>query len=39
MKYREDAVKMPHKKMRNNAKKLDEADVAAIAQYYAAQPK
>jgi len=39
MKYREDAVKMPHKKMRGNAKKLDEADVAAAAQYYAAQPK
>lgn len=39
MKYREDAVKMPHKKMRSNAKKLDEADVAATAQYYAAQPK
>ncbi|MDP2787638.1 MAG: c-type cytochrome [Pseudomonadota bacterium] len=39
MKYRNDAVKMPHKKMRGNSKKLDEADVAAAAQYYAAQPK
>ncbi len=39
MKYRTDAVKMPHKKMRNNAKKLDEADVSATAQFYAAQPK
>lgn len=39
MKYRDDSVKMPHKKMRGNSKKLDEADVAAAAQYYAAQPK
>ncbi len=39
MKYRDDSVKMPHKKMRNNAKKLDEGDVAATAQFYAAQPK
>jgi len=39
LKYRTDAVKMPHKKMRNNAKKLDEADVAVAAHYYAAQPK
>ncbi|MBK6743371.1 MAG: c-type cytochrome [Hydrogenophilales bacterium] len=39
LKYRTEAVKMPHKKMRNNAKKLDEADVAHAAQYYAAQPK
>jgi cytochrome c553 len=29
LKYRTEAVKMPHKKMRNNAKKLDEADVDA----------
>ena len=39
MKYRNDAVKMPHRKMRGNTKKLDEADVAAVAQFYAAQPK
>jgi cytochrome c553 len=30
---------MPHKKMRGNAKKLEEADVEAVAKYYAAQPK
>jgi sulfide dehydrogenase cytochrome subunit len=36
-KYREDAVKMPHKKMRANAKKLDAADVKAVAEYYASQ--
>lgn len=39
LKYRTDAVAMPHKKMRNNAKKLDEADVSAAAHFYAAQPK
>ena len=39
MKYRTEAVKMPHKKMRNNSKKLEEADVAAVAKYFAAQPK
>jgi sulfide dehydrogenase cytochrome subunit len=39
LKYRTDAVKMPHKKMRGNAKKLDEADVANAAHFYAAQPK
>ncbi len=39
MKYRDDAAKMPHKKMRNNAKKMDEADVSAVTQFYAAQPK
>lgn len=39
LKYRTDAVKMPHRKMRGNTKKLDEADVAAVAKYYAAQPK
>lgn len=39
MKYRTDAVAMPHKKMRTNAKKLDEADVSAAAHYFAAQPK
>jgi sulfide dehydrogenase cytochrome subunit len=39
LKYRTEAVKMPHKKMRSNAKKLDEANVANAAHYYAAQPK
>jgi len=39
MKYRDDAVKMPHKKMRTNAKKLDAADVAAAAAHYASQQK
>lgn len=39
MKYRTEAVKMPHKKMRGNAKKLDEGDVEAVAKFYAAQPK
>lgn len=39
MKYRTEAVKMPHKKMRNNARKMDEADVAAATQYFGAQAK
>lgn len=39
MKYRNDAAKMPHKKMRNNAKKLADEDVAAVAKFYATQPK
>jgi cytochrome subunit of sulfide dehydrogenase len=39
LKYRTDAVKMPHKKMRNNAKKMDAADVAAAAAFYGAQAK
>ncbi len=39
LKYRTDAVKMPHRKMRGNTKKLDEADVEAVAKFYAAQPK
>ena len=39
LKYRTDAVKMPHKKMRNNAKKMDDAGVAAGARYYGAQTK
>jgi sulfide dehydrogenase cytochrome subunit len=39
LKYRTDAVKMPHKKMRGNSKKLGEADVEAVAKYFAAQPK
>ncbi len=39
LKYRTESLKMPHKKMRNNSKKLDEADVEAVAKYFAAQPK
>ena len=39
MKYRTESAKMPHKKMRANAKKLEEADVEAVAKFYAAQPK
>jgi sulfide dehydrogenase cytochrome subunit len=39
MKYRNDAAKMPHKKMRNNAKKMEEADVGAAAKFYGAQSK
>lgn len=39
MKYRTESVKMPHKKMRGNAKKLADEDVQAAAKYYAAQPK
>ncbi len=39
LKYRTEAANMPHKKMRNNARKLDEADVGQAARYYAAQPK
>jgi sulfide dehydrogenase cytochrome subunit len=39
LKYRTEAVKMPHKKMRKNALKLEEAEVSAAAHFYAAQPK
>lgn len=39
MKYRTESIKMPHKKMRGNAKKLADDAVEAAAQYYAAQPK
>jgi sulfide dehydrogenase cytochrome subunit len=39
MKYREDAVKMPHAKMRKNAQKIGADDVKTAAEYYAAQPK
>ena len=39
MKYRDESVAMPHKKMRNTAKKMEEGDVAAAAQYYARQQK
>jgi cytochrome c553 len=30
---------MPHRKMRGNIKKLEEADVEAVAKFFAAQPK
>jgi len=39
LKYRTESLKMPHKKMRNNSKKLDAADVEAVAKFFAAQPK
>lgn len=39
MKYREDAVKMPHARMRKNAQKMGADDVKTAAEYYAAQPK
>ncbi len=39
MKYRDDAVTMPNKQMRNAARKLDEADVKAAAEFYASQKK
>lgn len=39
MKYRTETTKMPHKKMRGNAKKLSDDAVPAAAQFYAAQPK
>jgi cytochrome c553 len=39
MKYRDDAVTMPFKKMRTIAKKLKDDDVDAVAQYFASQTK
>ena len=39
LKYRTESIKMPHKKMRTNSKKLDEADVSAVAKFYGAQKK
>lgn len=39
MKYRDDAVNMPHKKMRSNAKRMEAGDIAPVSQFYAAQPK
>ncbi len=39
MKYRDDALPMPHRRMRTNAKRLSEADVAAVAAHYASQQK
>ncbi len=39
LKYRDDGFQMAHKKMKNTARKLDEAGVATAAQYYAGQNK
>lgn len=39
MKYRDPAFQMTHKKMTTNARKLDEGDVAATAQFFGAQSK
>jgi len=39
MKYRDSSVAMPHRRMRGNTQRLNEEDVAAVAQYYAAQQK
>jgi cytochrome subunit of sulfide dehydrogenase len=39
MKYRDDGFNMPNKQMRKAAKKLDEADVKAVAEFYASQNK
>jgi sulfide dehydrogenase cytochrome subunit len=39
LKYRDDGFLMTHKKMKNNARKLDEAGVSTAAQYYAGQNK
>lgn len=39
MKYRDEAVAMPDKKMRSAAQKLDPADVNAAAEFFASQKK
>ncbi len=39
LKYRTDAVNMPHRKMRNNVKRMAAEDLPAAAAFYAAQPK
>jgi cytochrome subunit of sulfide dehydrogenase len=39
MKYRDKDVAMPHRKMRGNTQRLKEADVAAVAKFFAAQQK
>lgn len=39
LKYRTDSAAMPHKKMRKNAQKLEEADVSNVTRFFAAQPK
>ena len=38
-KYRDDGFLMPHKKMKTNVRKLDDAGVDTAAQYYAGQNK
>jgi len=38
-KYRDEGFMMTHKKMIKNARKMEEGDVAAAAQYYGAQSK
>ena len=37
LKYRDDAVAMPNKQMRNAAKKLSDEEVKAVAAFYASQ--
>jgi sulfide dehydrogenase cytochrome subunit len=39
LKYRDDAVAMPDKKMRDAAKKLSAEEVKAVAEFYASQKK
>ena len=39
MKYRDKEIAMPYRKMRSNAQQLNEADVSAVAKFFAAQPK
>jgi sulfide dehydrogenase cytochrome subunit len=41
LKYRDtdERVKLPHEKMRKNARKMEEGEVATAARFYAAQPK
>jgi sulfide dehydrogenase cytochrome subunit len=38
-KYRDDGFEMPHKKMKKNARKLEQADLPAVAGFYGAQGK
>lgn len=37
LKYRDDAVAMPNRKMRNAAKKLSDEEVKAVSEFYASQ--
>lgn len=37
LKYRDDAVAMPNRQMRNAAKKLSDEEVKAVAEFYASQ--
>lgn len=37
LKYRDDAVAMPNRQMRNAAKKLSDAEIKAVAAFYASQ--